>query len=420
MTTIDDPVALLKALFEAGVRSAMPQSCMAQHLPEKPKGRTIVLSAGKAAASMTRAFEALWDGPIEGFGVTRYGHGVDGGNIEVVEAAHPVPDGQGETAARRMMQLVADLSADDLVVVLVSGGGSALLSLPRDGVSMDDKKRINKALLMSGAPINEMNLVRKHLSAIKGGKLAEACYPARVVALAISDVPGDDPGTIASGPTVANQTSRRQALDTLAKYNIDPGETVRQILEAGGDDVPVSSAAREAEFHLIATPKRMIDAVEAAARGKGLNVISLGADLEGEARDVGKDHAARALAIADDPMIPKPALLLSGGETTVTVQGEGGRGGRNCEYLLSLTINLAGDSRFFALSGDTDGIDGSEDNAGAWSTPSLLADTQAVGLDAQVFLDGHDSYSLFQKAGNLITTGPTRTNVNDLRMVLIQ
>ena len=422
MTSHDAARAALRALFDAGLKAADPAVCVPPHLPEPPKGRTIVIAAGKAAASMARAIEDNWQGDLEGIAVTRYGHGTECHKIEVIEASHPVPDDRGEVAARKLMQTVTGLGPDDLVLCLISGGGSALLGLPAEGLTLDQKKAINKALLASGAPIGEMNTVRKHLSAIKGGRLAQAAHPARVVTLGISDVPGDDPSVIASGPTVADNTTLADALKVIAKYSIGIPDEVRAHLEKPESETPKpgDTVFDGNRYVLIARPADMVAAVAEAGRRMGYEVVSLGADIEGEAREVGEAQAEMALKIAEE-MKPdaKPVLIVSGGETTVTVDKPGGRGGRDCEYLLALAVALDGHPGICALACDTDGIDGSEDNAGAIIDPATLYRAEARGLKPKDYLAAHDSYSLFSATGDLVVTGPTLTNVNDLRLILI-
>lgn len=422
MNSYDEARSVLRGLFDAGLKAADPATCVPPHLPAPPKGRTIVVAAGKAAASMARAVEENWPGELEGIAVTRYGHGVDCKTIEVIEASHPVPDDRGEIAARKLMRTVEGLGPDDLVLCLISGGGSALLGLPAEGLTLDQKKAVNKALLASGAPIGEMNTVRKHLSSIKGGRLAQAAFPARVVTLGISDVPGDDPSVIASGPTVADATTLSDAIRVMEKYSIDIPEAVRAHLQKPESETPKPGDAvfANTEYVLIAKPADMVDAVVAAGREMGYEVVDLGADIEGEARDVGAEQARRALEIANG-MKPgdTPVLIVSGGETTVTVDQKGGRGGRDCEYLLSLAVGLDSHPRIFALACDTDGIDGSEDNAGAIIDPDTLARAAENGMDASKFLSAHDSYTLFSATEDLVVTGPTLTNVNDLRVILV-
>ena len=400
----------LLELFRRAVGAADPAICVPRHLPEPPAGRTLVLAAGKAAASMAAAVERRWPAhaPLRGLAVTRDGHGVPCERIEVIEAAHPVPDARGRDAAARALQLASDLRADDLLLFLVSGGGSSLLVQPAPGVDLAEKQRINRALLRSGAPIGAINVVRRHLSAIKGGWLAAAAHPARVVTLGISDVPGDDPITIASGPTVADPTSVDDARAVLARYDI---RTVAPLSET---PKPGEAAFERATFTMVATPRTMLDAVIENVRD--VKVMDLGADVEGEAREVAANHADLAREAAKTG---EPTLILSGGETTVTVTGESGRGGRNCEYLLSLAVALDGHPDVRALAADTDGIDGSEDNAGAVCGPDTLARARELGLDAREHLARHDSHAFFQRLDSLIVTGPTRTNVNDFRAIAV-
>lgn len=413
--------ALLTSMFEAAVAAATPSACMPAFLPRPPKGRTIVVGAGKAAAAMAKALEDTWDGPLQGVVVTRYGHSVPCQRITVIEAAHPVPDLNGVKAAARMLALVEGAGEDDLVIALISGGGSALLSLPADGLLLSDKQAINKALLKSGAPIDEMNCVRKHLSAIKGGRLAAAAFPARVVSLVISDVPGDDLAAIASGPTVADPTSFADARAILARYGIDGPAPVIAHLEAALEETPKPGDPRLAhcETHLIASPQQSLLAAAAVARKAGITPIILGDSLEGEARDVGIVMAGIARQVAQHGQpAAAPCVLISGGETTVTVRGTG-RGGRNVEYLLSLAVKLGGQRGIHALAGDTDGVDGAEEVAGAVIDPTSLARARAAGLDPIASLDNNDAHTLFQALGDQIVTGPTLTNVNDFRAVLV-
>ena len=418
--TLTDPAipTYLRSLLTHAIAAADPAHCLAQHLPKPPKGRTLLIAAGKAAASMARATELAWpeDAQLSGVALTRYEHGMACDRIDVIEAAHPVPDNRGHEAAQRLIREVNELDQDDLLLCLISGGGSALLALPAPDISLDDKKAINRALLMSGAPIGEMNTVRKHLSAIKGGRLAEAAAPAKVVTLAISDVPFDDPSTIASGPTVPDPTSVADAQRLLESYNIDQPASVSAHLKGGNAETPKpgDSTFDSTEFIMISRPADMLEAVVQSCREEGRDVVSLGADIEGEARLVAFEHAALALASSGQ-------LILSGGETTVTVDQNqaSGRGGRNCEYLLALAIALDGAPGIHALAADTDGIDGSEDNAGALITPDTLNRAKAAGLDPQAMLDGHDAYTFFERLGDLIITGPTRTNVNDFRAIWV-
>jgi len=413
--------SLLRRMFDAAVAAAAPSRCMATHLPPPPKGRTLVIGAGKASASMAQALEALWPGELEGMVVTRYGHAVPTARIEVVEASHPVPDAAGRAAAARMLQRVQGLTSDDLVICLISGGGSSLLALPADGLTLEDKQAVNRALLKSGANITEMNCVRKHLSAIKGGRLAAACAPAQVLTLTISDVPGDDPSVIASGPTVADATSCADALAILAKYAITEPKAALDHIRRGHNESPKPGDPRLARARqiMIATPQMSLEAAAAVARQAGVTPLILGNAIEGEARDMALMHAgiARQVVHHGQP-IDMPCVLLSGGEATVTVRGKG-RGGRCAEFLLGLAVALDGEARIHAIACDTDGIDGTEDNAGALLTPDSLARARALGLHAPNFLANNDGYSFFSALGDLVITGPTLTNVNDFRAILI-
>lgn len=420
MDTASSRNFLLEA-FARAVAAADPKISVPHYLPKPPKGRTLVIGAGKAGGSMAAALEANWPGPLEGLVVTRYGHKVPTSRIEVVEAAHPMPDEAGQQAALRMLEMVKGLTADDLVICLISGGGSALLAAPAPGLSLADKQAMNRALLKSGATITEMNCVRKHLSSIKGGRLAAACAPARVVTLLISDVPGDDPSVIASGPTVADPSTRQEAIDILQKYGITEPAAALKYLTDANDETPKPGDARLAgsELHMIAAPQASLEAAAAYARSQGITPMILGDSLEGESRDVALVHAgiARQVVLHGQPL-PTPCVLLSGGETTVTVRGNG-RGGRNCEFLLALAVALGGNARVHAIACDTDGVDGTEDNAGALVTPDTLARAEAAGLDAKAFLANNDGYTFFSKLGDLVVTGPTLTNVNDFRAILI-
>ncbi len=414
--------AALRAMFGAAVAAADPRAVLAAHLPPKPAGRCVVVGAGKSAALMAAALEAAWpDVKLSGVVVTRYDHAIPTTRIRVIEASHPVPDANSELGARAVLDAVRGLTADDLVLALISGGGSALLALPAPGLILADKQEINRALLASGATIHEMNAVRKHLSAIKGGRLAQAAAPARVVTLAISDVPGDDAAVIASGPTVPDPTSFADARALLARYGIIPSPQVEAVLAQAADDTPKPGSLPHAEFHLIATPMMALRRAAKVARESGLAPLILGDALEGESRAMGAVMAgmARSVRAHGEPVAP-PAVLLSGGETTVTIGGGGaGRGGRNTEFLLALAVALGGAAGIWAAAGDTDGIDGTEDAAGAFVTPDTLARARALGLDARAVLDRHDSYTLFAALDDLICTGPTLTNVNDLRAILI-
>ncbi|GJE80550.1 glycerate kinase type-2 family protein [Methylorubrum thiocyanatum] len=416
-----EPGDLLRRLFAAAVAAADPAVSLAQHLPSPPPGRTIVVGAGKAAASMARAVEAAWPGELSGLVVTRYGHGAPTARIEVVEAAHPVPDAAGEAAARRVLDLVAGLTPDDLVLCLISGGGSSLLSLPAEGLTLADKQAVNRGLLKSGASIGEMNCVRRHLSAIKGGRLAAACHPARVVTLLISDTPGDDPLDIASGPTVADPTTGADALTILDRYRIEIPDTVRAHLLSGrGESVkPGDPRLGTPEVRMVATPLMALRAAADLARQEGVPALILGDAIEGEAREVGQVMAGIARSVATHGLpLAKPCLLLSGGETTVTVRGSG-RGGRNVEFLLALGVALGGQAGIYAIAGDTDGVDGIEAIAGAVLTPETPVRAAAAGLSLTDSLDRNDGHGFFESLGDGVITGPTLTNVNDFRAILI-
>ena len=424
-----DPRGFLRALFDAAVVQALPAAVIAPFLPAPPPGRTVVVGAGKAAGAMAAAVDARWpvSAPLSGLVVTRYGHVPPAyrsapGRIEVVEAAHPVPDAAGLQAAQRIAALVQGLSADDLVLCLISGGGSALLAMPADGISLADKRAITRALLRSGAAIGEMNGVRKHLSAIKGGRLAALCHPARVVTLLISDVPGDAPEVIASGPTVADPSTCADALAILKRYGIDLPEAARRGLETGAFETPKPGDPRFAghAVHLIATPQKSLEAAAAVARLAGIDAHILSDEIEGESREVGRVHAALARAVARrGAPFARPCVILSGGETTVTVKAPGGRGGRATEFLLGCAMALQGEAGVHVLAADTDGIDGTESNAGAIVTPDTLTRAAALGLKPQDSLDRHDARTYFAALGDLVVTGPTGTNVNDFRAMLI-
>jgi glycerate 2-kinase len=414
--------ALLRRMFDAAIDSAQPAHCLPPHLPGPPKGRTIVVGAGKASAAMAKAFEDAWSGTVSGIVVTRYGYAVPCRKIEVIEAAHPVPDAAGLAAARRILDAVAGLGEDDLVVALISGGGSALLALPADGLSLADKQDVNRALLKSGATISEMNCLRRHLSAIKGGRLAAACHPARVVTLLLSDVPGDNPIDIASGPTVADPTTCADALEVLRRYAIDVPVNVFRVLDSGAGETvkPGDPRLANTETRMIATPQMALEAAGRVARDAGFAPLILGDSIEGEARDVGTVMAgiARQVAVHRQP-IAAPCVLLSGGETTVTVRGTG-RGGRNVEFLLALAIALDGRRGIYAIAGDTDGVDGQEDIAGALVTPDTLARAWSKGIRPRQSLADNDGHGFFGALGDSVITGPTLTNVNDFRAILVQ
>ena len=424
------PREFLRSLFDAALEAADPRRAVAAALPAAVAGRTVVVGAGKAAAAMARAFETLWPGDLAGLVVTRHGHAMPCDRIEVVEASHPVPDAAGQRAASRILEMARALGPDDQLVFLASGGGSALLALPDPGLTLEDKQAVTRALLRSGATIGEINTVRKHLSAIKGGRLAAAAAPARMVTLAISDVPGDDPAVIASGPTVPDPTSFADARAVLAKYRIDEPQSVIAYLAAAVDETPKPGDAifQNARYTLIASPQQALAAAADAALGQGVVPIVLSDRIEGEARDIGLMHAAIALQlhagrfrVGADP-VALPAVLLSGGETTVTVRGHG-RGGRNSEFLLSLCAALANDlggaPGISAIACDTDGIDGTEDNAGAILLPDSIARAAAAGTSVKAALAENDAYGFFRALGDLIVTGPTLTNVNDFRAILV-
>ncbi len=418
---------LLRLMFAAAIASAQPARCVAPHLPDPRtlgRGRLIVIGAGKASAAMARAVEEQWSGSLgqlRGLVVTAYGHGVSCERIEVVEAAHPVPDAAGLRAAQRMLELVGGLTADDLVVCLISGGGSSLLPLPLPGLTLEHEQAVNRALLRSGATIREINCVRRHLSAIKGGRLAAACHPARVLSLVISDVPGDDPADIASGPTVPDPTTCAQALAIVRRYGIDVPSAVLDVLESGrGESIkPGDLRIQGAQVRTIATPQGALEAAAAVARGAGIATHILGDAIEGEARDVGKALGGMALQVANrgQPFQP-PCILLSGGETTVTVRG-GGRGGRNVEFLLSLGIAVDGHPLIQALAGDTDGVDGQDGIAGAFLAADSIARAWGAGMRPPDSLAQNDGHTFFQALGDSLVTGPTLTNVNDFRAIFI-
>jgi glycerate 2-kinase len=414
-----DDAAILRALFDAALKAALPDGKFEGCLPPRPKGRTIVLGAGKASARMAAAFERAWvkeGGTCEGLVDTRYGHAVPTQSIEIIEAAHPVPDEEGLSAAKRILALAHDAGPDDLVVCLISGGASALLSLPAEGVTFAEKQALNRALLKSGAPINEMNLVRKSLSAIKGGRLAAAVAPAQLVTYLISDVPGDDPSSIGSGPTIPERIDPEISLSILHRYGIDVPQDLVAAIRANG----VEKSIGRGTVHMLATPKMALDAAADQARTFGLTPLILGDALEGEAREVGRMMAgmARSARMYGAP-VAAPCVLLSGGETTVTVRGQG-RGGRNAEFLLSLALALRGETGVSAIACDTDGIDGSEDNAGAWFDQAMFETAGEKGLDLSSYLAANDAYTAFELLGRLVVTGPTLTNVNDFRAILIR
>lgn len=418
---MSDPRQLLRQMFDAAILAAQPEHCIPRFLPEPPRGRTIVIGAGKASAEMARALEKHWPGELSGVVVTRYGYAVPCNKVEILEAAHPVPDQAGLDASRRILETVQGLSEDDLVICLISGGGSSLLPLPGEGITLEDKQAINRALLRSGANISEMNCVRRHLSQIKGGRLAAACHPARVVNLLISDVPGDNPMDIASGPTVPDPTTREDARDILRRYAIDvPAAAMRYLESEAGESVKPGDVRLAGNVtHLIATPQMALEAAAEVARKAGITPVILGDTIEGEAKDVGKVFAGitHQVATREQPFT-RPCVILSGGETTVTVKGEG-RGGRNVEFLLSLAIELDGMPDAYALAGDTDGVDGLEEIAGAIATPDTLARAWKMGMRPRDALAENDGHGFFEKLGDSVVTGPTLTNVNDFRAILL-
>ncbi len=409
------PADFLRSLFDRAVAAADPKLCVPRHLPPRPRGRIVVVGAGKASAAMAAAVEARWGEGLEGLVITRYGHGVACRSIEIVEASHPVPDAAGQEAAARMAELVTGLTPDDFVLCLISGGGSALLAAPAAGLTLADKQDLNRQLLGCGAPIGEMNCVRKHLSALKGGRLAARAHPARVLSLVISDVPGDDPSTVASGPTVADPTTVADARAIIARYGLKLPAHVAAFLATPEAETPKPGDHRlaRAETRIVAAPALSIAAAAGVAKAAGYSIVDLGDRVEGEARQVGREHAGIALKTGG------PAVILSGGETTVTLKGRG-RGGRNSEYALALAIALDGAAGISAIACDTDGIDGSEDNAGAMVLPDTLARARAMGLDPAAFLADNDAYGFFAALGDLVVTGPTLTNVNDFRAIVVE
>lgn len=416
-----EPRSLLRSLFEAAVRAADPEESLRPFMPPAPKGRTVVVGAGKGAAQLARAFEKLWHGPLAGTVVTRYGYRVPCERIEVLEAAHPVPDAAGLAASERLFEAVRDLGPDDLVVALICGGGSSLLPAPQDGLTLEDEIALNKALLASGAPISAMNAIRNQVSRIKGGRLAAAAAPARVVSLVVSDIPGDDPALVASGPTVPSASGRAEALAAVARYRIAlPERVARHIAsvssEAPRPDDPVFAGH---EVHVIASASISLEAAARTSRAQGIPAVILSDSVEGEARESAHLHAAIAREVRQRGRpFTAPVVILSGGETTVTLRGAG-KGGRNSEFALSMAIDLKGSDGIHVLAADTDGIDGSEDNAGAFADGGSVARLAEKGLDAAVLLADNDAWSAFAAIGDLFITGPTGTNVNDFRAILV-
>jgi glycerate 2-kinase len=418
-----DPRVLFANMFEAAVSAALPQRTIASFLPEKPKGKLVMIGAGKGTAQMAAAFEQQWDGPISGVVVTRYGYATPCERIEVLEASHPVPDEAGLVASERLFEAVEGLSEDDLVVALISGGGSALLPAPPEGLSLADEIAVNEALLASGAPISAMNTVRKHLSRIKGGRLALAAYPAKVLTLIVSDIPGDNPAFVASGPTVPDAATRHDALAIVAAYGLDLPDAAIRHLQSDAADAPDPSDPRFSrnEVHVIASAARSLEAAADVARRAGVEAVILSDSVEGEARDIATMHAAIAREIAaKDRPFTKPVVLLSGGETTVTVRAKGGKGGRNSEFLLSFALGVDGVEGVHAFAADTDGIDGSQDNAGAFADYTSARRMRQAGADPKAALARNDAWTAFDAVGDLFVPGPTGTNVNDLRAVLIR
>ncbi|WP_375175902.1 glycerate kinase [Pseudooceanicola sp.] len=416
-----DDKAFLTALFDAAVDAADPAVALQGHLPDPPAGRTVVIGAGKGAAQLARAFEEAWDGPVEGIVVTRYGYAAECGALKVLEAAHPVPDEAGAAATEEILTLLAGLAEDDLVVALITGGGSALLAAPPDGLTLADERALNEALLASGAPIGAMNAIRKQVSRVKGGRLAAATR-ARVVSLIVSDVPGDDPAEVASGPTVPGPATRDTALAAIRAWNIDLPPRIRAHLDTAPEDAPSvdDPALAGNEVHVIASAARSLDAAATLARAQGIPAHILSDAMEGEARDIARAHAAvaREIALRGRPFA-RPCLLLSGGETTVTLRHKG-RGGRNTEFLLSFALAIEGMEGIVALAADTDGIDGSEDNAGAFADGATCAAMRAAGVDPAEALARNDAWTAFDACGQIFAPGPTGTNVNDFRAILIR
>lgn len=428
MTRIADPRKFLTSLFDAAVKAADPELVIRENLPQKPKGRTIVIGAGKGSAQMAAAFEKAWaekhpDSTLEGLVVTRYGYATPCNHIEIIEAAHPVPDQAGLDAAKRLFELISGLSKDDLVVALISGGGSALLPSPPDGMTLADEIAVNQALLASGAPISAMNTIRKHLSLIKGGRLAAAAHPAKVFSLIVSDIPGDNPAFVASGPTVPDDTNRDHALKILERYSLDLPAAAMAHIRSENCHAPKPDDAIFAnnEVRVIASAAASLEAAAREAEKQGLSAIILSDSIEGEAREVAHVHAAIAREIATrNRPFKKPVVLLSGGETTVTIRAKGGKGGRNSEFLLSFALGIDGYSNIHALAADTDGIDGSEDNAGAFADGTSISRLLEAGEDASARLNANDAWTAFHAIGDLFVPGPTGTNVNDLRAILIE
>ncbi len=415
---MDDPRTFLITLFNVAVAAADPVAGIRAHLPARPKGRTIVVGAGKAASQMAQAFEHLWDGPLEGVVVARHGPVAVCHRIRVLQAAHPVPDAAGLVGALALMDAVANLSSDDLVVALISGGGSALLPAPASGLTLADEVAVNQALLASGAPISAMNTIRKHISRIKGGRLALAAYPAKVVSLIVSDVPGDNPAFVASGPTVPDGTNLQDAVALIDRYGLSlPARVIAHLArpEAAAPN-PDDARFQSNRHHIIASARLSLIAAARAAESAGVAATIVSDAIEGEARLVGQDHAS----LARNYTGPRPAVILSGGETTVTLAGsKPGQGGRNSEFLLGFALGIEGLAGITALAADTDGIDGSTDNAGAFADGNSIARMRTAGIDPAELLVNHDSYHAFAVTNDLFVTGPTGTNVNDFRAILL-
>ncbi|MGX8010640.1 glycerate kinase type-2 family protein [Mesorhizobium sp. ORM8.1] len=417
-----DPKSFLVSIFNAAVAAADPEKTIRNYLPAKPKRRTIVIGAGKGSAQMAAAFEKAWDGPIDGLVVTRYGYGAKCERIEIIEAAHPVPDAAGLEASCRLLEKVRGLTADDLVVALISGGGSALMPSPASGLTLADEIAVNEALLASGAPIAAMNTIRKHVSTVKGGRLAAAAHPARVVSLVVSDIPGDNPALVASGPTIPDAGSREDALASIAAYGMKLPASVMAHIQSSAADAPSRDDPRFAgnEVHLIASAGVSLEAAATEAKRQGIEAVILSDSIEGEAREVGGVHAAIAREVATrNRPFAKPVLILSGGETTVTLRAKG-KGGRNSEFLLAFALGIDGVEGIHALAADTDGIDGSENNAGAFADGSTVARMRGAGVDAKAMLAGNNAWTAFNAIGDLFVPGPTGTNVNDLRAILVR
>lgn len=419
---MDDPRKFLESLFNAAVAAADPVVCVPANLPEKPKGRTVVVGAGKGAAQLARAFEQAWDAPLSGAVVTRYGYGAQCDRIDVLEASHPVPDAAGLTGSQRLLSEVSGLTADDLVVALICGGGSALLPAPPEGLALEDEMALNQELLRSGAPISVMNTIRKHCSRVKGGRLAAAAYPARVVSLIVSDIPGDDMAQVASGPTVPDSSTREDALAGIEAYSMKLPEAVIAHILSDRSEGPLPNDPRLAhnEARIIASARVSLEAAAAEAGRHGIEAVVLSDAIEGEAREVGKVHAAIAREVATrNRPFGRPVVILSGGETTVTLRGKG-KGGRNSEFLLAFAIATEGIVGIDALAADTDGIDGSETNAGAFADGGTASRMRAVGIDPKAMLAGNDAWTAFKAVDGLFEPGPTGTNVNDFRAILVR